>query len=114
MLVHIVEDDLDIARSLEMLLGARHIHATTTTEAFDTLLDPAPWEGVDVAIIDLLLPGIRGDEIAAYVRHLRPEIRIVMFTAVGEVAEWDRSVADVVLLKPASMDEIVEAIRGHW
>lgn len=108
--VVIVDDDLAVAR-LESAILARH-RVTLVTSWFRSLLGPDPWAGVDVAVVDLMLPGIPGEEIVAYLAETHPRIRRVVATA-KPLYELEAllPLADAVLLKPFSPDQLLRAVE---
>jgi two-component system response regulator RegX3 len=80
----------------------------------DSGLDAALEDGIDLVILDLMLPGLPGTEVC---RRLRAQsaIPIVMLTAKG--AELDRVLgleigADDYVTKPFSMAELVGRVRA--
>ena len=114
--VLLVEDERDIADLVRYHVekaGMRFIHATDG----GTALKLAHSEQPDVALLDLMLPGLDGLEVC---RQLRREaatrrLPIIMLTARGE--EVDRVVglelgADDYVVKPFSAREVVARIRA--
>ena len=114
--VLLVEDERDIADLVRYHVekaGMRFIHATDG----GTALKLAHSEQPDVALLDLMLPGLDGLEVC---RQLRREastrrLPIIMLTARGE--EVDRVVglelgADDYVVKPFSPRELLARIRA--
>jgi CheY-like chemotaxis protein len=63
-------------------------------------------------LTDIDMPGMTGIELAARIRALRPGIRVVMMTSDPESAEAARDRPNLVmrvLLKPVSIEELLEA-----
>ncbi len=80
----------------------------------DSGLAAALEDGVDVVILDLMLPGLPGTEVCRRLRAASP-IPIVMLTAKG--AELDRVLgleigADDYVTKPFSMAELIGRVRA--
>lgn len=70
---------------------------------------------VDIAVVDIGLPGIDGIETAAQIKRRWPEVRIVMLTAHNlreEVLASLASGADAYALKSASPDLLLLALRA--
>ncbi|MDH5539825.1 MAG: response regulator transcription factor [Rhizobacter sp.] len=68
----------------------------------------------EVMLIDILLPGMNGLETAAQVKRRRPQTRVVILTTLRTedyVREALRVGADGYLLKDASIDELLMAMR---
>jgi len=107
----IVEDEIDLARTLEYSLnkdGYDTICAATGKEALEQVLEePIP----DLVLLDLMLPDISGLEVCRQIRsHLTNQnVSILILTAKGE--EIDRVVgfelgADDYVVKPFSIREL--------
>ena len=68
---------------------------------------------VDVAIVDIELPGLKGHEWAMHLKEASPETRIVFVSGFAELAELDRFGADVHFLrKPFSPNMLLELVEG--
>lgn len=69
---------------------------------------------VDIAIIDVLMPGVSGISMTSEVLELRPRCRVLGLSVVDEpglIADMLRAGASGYALKTQATDEIVEAIR---
>ncbi|MGH9042663.1 MAG: response regulator [Acidimicrobiia bacterium] len=110
MKVALVEDDQALA-ALEAAVLEHDHDVTVIAGDFAELLTDAPWAGVDVAVVDLMLPGVAGEAIVRYLRDHHPHIRRVVATAkpFHELAELLPD-AHTVLLKPFSPDQLREAV----
>jgi two-component system alkaline phosphatase synthesis response regulator PhoP len=114
--VLIAEDDLDIA-NLIALYVERAGWQPHVTAAGDAALTYARNQPVDVAILDVMLPGMSGLEVCRALRAApaTAELPIIMVTARGD--EGDRIVgldigADDYIAKPFSPNELVARIRA--
>ncbi|MEA5075773.1 MAG: response regulator, partial [Coriobacteriia bacterium] len=79
----IVEDDATIARFVELELkhaGFDVLRAGDGTTAIELVLD----HDVDLVILDLMLPGIDGLDVARHIRKRGLEMPILMLTARAE------------------------------
>lgn len=85
------------------MLEPAGIHLTVTSSGFGRLCEREAWHDVDVAIIDVLLGDekIDGRDILRWLKTERPDIRRVVFSAVGNVYPELEEMADVVLTKNA-------------
>ncbi len=112
--VLVVEDDPAIRRGLvDALQFADYtvIACADGTEGMQTALGAA----LDLAILDVMLPGHDGFEILAEVRKARPALPVILVTARG--AEQDRihglkTGADDYVVKPFSMVSLVARLRA--
>lgn len=125
----LVVDDEDLVReTVSLALTAEGYCVTTASSGLQAieLLCPQKAEPlavpVDLAILDLMLPGINGLDICRLVRHRNLDLLILMVSARG--SEMDRVVglevgADDYLAKPFGMRELVARCRAllrrqHW
>lgn len=114
--VLIVEDDVDIREMLKFSLEKEGFH-TTEAEDAEQALRLLDQPGIDVALIDWMLPGMSGVE---FVRRLRlddhtKELPLIMLTARGEERDKLRGFdvgADDYMIKPFSPKELVARIRA--
>jgi DNA-binding response OmpR family regulator len=68
-------------------------------------------EHVDLVLLDVRLGTDDGREVARELRGERPEVAIAFFTGSAPVEEHVGSVADGVLPKPFSLDELSEIVQ---
>jgi DNA-binding response OmpR family regulator len=71
---------------------------------------------VDLVILDRMLPGREGVEILRGIRAAKPDLPVVMLTAIDEVGAkvqaLDAGATDYVT-KPFSVDELLARVRAH-
>jgi DNA-binding response OmpR family regulator len=114
MKILIIEDDLRVAELLQRGLKEN---------GFETALACDGREGIkiamqgafDLVITDIILPEIKGTEVCKYIRENKPEIPIIMLTALGttdEKVEGFDAGADDYLVKPFEMRELLVRIRA--
>src|SRR5678815_2416444 len=117
MLVLVIEDEVDLATTLEYNLRAEGLTVRVAHSGRQGLAsataDPLP----DVIVLDLMLPDLSGTEICRKLREgdRTRDIPVVMCTAKGEVI--DRVVgfevgADDYVVKPYSVRELILRIRA--
>jgi DNA-binding NarL/FixJ family response regulator len=66
----------------------------------------------DVVILDDELPGARGVQILEWIVGELPDTRVVMYTLDGDVCEIARNFGAGCVLKDASYDVLVRAVRN--
>lgn len=111
MIVRVVDDNEDIAQMIKLMLQREGIAVMTTVIDESCLLHRCPWVDVDAALVDLTMPGISGEEVLRYLHEHFPDIRRVVLTAaIASVQESVYDLADCVLGKPATADDILSAI----
>ena len=110
----IVEDDASIGRFVELELGHAGFDVKRVTDgaaALDAVADFAP----DLLILDLMLPGMDGLEIATSLRERGDTMPILMLTARSETQDVVRgfdSGADDYLRKPFEVPELLSRVRA--
>ena len=115
-LVLVIEDEVDLATTLEYNLKAEGFQVRVAHDGRQGLLsagtDPLP----DVIVLDLMLPGRSGLEILDSVRRARPNLPVIVLTARGgiedRVAGLDAGAVDY-LVKPFSLAELVARVRAQ-
>ncbi len=114
MRVLIVEDEPGIVRMLERGLTA-HGHKCVSADNGNDGLRLALDEDVDIALLDIMLPGLDGNEVLKRIRYRKPELPVLMLTARDElpskVAALD-SGADDYLTKPFAFEELLARMRA--
>ncbi|GAA5533525.1 response regulator transcription factor [Deinococcus aluminii] len=108
----IVDDDPAILEILGAYLRAeRH----TVLEAQDGLTGQARLNESDLAILDWMLPGVSGLDLARQQRRDHPDFPILLLTARGEEEDKLRGLevgADDYVTKPFSPREVVARVRA--
>ena len=66
---------------------------------------------VDLVLLDYLMPESNGDDVAATMKHIKPDVRILMFSGVPHIPETARLHVDAFLQKGQSPTVVLEKIR---
>ena len=110
----VVDDNETNRRLLAALLGAWGMRSTLATGADDALaaLDDGP---IDVAILDMLMPGMDGLDLATKIHELRPSLPLVLASSVTQhdVAadpRWSQGAFAAVVTKPLKASPLHAAI----
>lgn len=115
----LVDDEEDVRAMLRAAL-VRRGHEVDVAANSAAALDLAKTTAYDVAIIDYVLPGMRGLDLLRELRKRHPFLRSIIISGqidhdvldAKEVEKQlkERVVADRYLPKPASVDTLVEAV----
>ncbi|MFI8927031.1 response regulator [Streptomyces sp. NPDC053474] len=117
--VLLIEDDASVRDGMELVLR-RHgyeVSAAATGEAALALLDGPGGEAVDIAVLDLMLPGLDGFEVCRRVRARasHPTLPVIMLTARGDDTDVVRGLeagADDYVVKPVTAPVLEARIRA--
>lgn len=110
----LVDDDVDLAELLKTKLNSEG-HDVITTYTGDGAFELAKEVKPDIALLDIMLPGVTGYQICRRIRK-DPELYsmgVLMLTALGEEPEVLHGLeqgADDYLVKPFKLDRLVEKL----
>jgi two-component system response regulator MprA len=113
--VLVLDDDDQIRATLRraLLYGGYEVAlAATGEEALQAALEAAP----DLAVLDVVLPGIDGLEVCRRLREDRPDLPIIFLTARDSVQDRVKGLdigADDYVVKPFAMEELLARVRAH-
>jgi two-component system cell cycle sensor histidine kinase/response regulator CckA len=110
--VLVAEDDEVLRGLIRSMLeqgGYRVLAARSGEEALATAAAYAG--GIDALVTDVIMPGMRGPELAARLRATRPGVRIVLVTGYSDAPlETELRRGDVLLNKPFGMEALLSAL----
>jgi CheY-like chemotaxis protein len=114
--VLVVDDDRDNAVSLGRLLRANGYEAQWCFNAVDCLDIVSSWYP-DAVLLDLVMPGITGYEIAATLRHRLELQSLALIALSGYVSEAERLKPEAVgfdwyLVKPVTWQELNSVLKA--
>ncbi|HWZ20121.1 MAG TPA: response regulator transcription factor [Ktedonobacteraceae bacterium] len=110
----VVDDDpriTDLMRRILAYEGYSVTIARSGTEALDRSLEHPP----DLVVLDIMLPGLDGLEVAQRLRAAGDTVPILMLTARGTVADRVKGLetgADDYLVKPFAPEELVARVKA--
>lgn len=114
MKILIVEDDARVADFLLRGLRAEGYQPTAVDSA-EAALPLVRQGGFDVALFDVMLPGLSGTALCQQIRAERSALPVLMLTAMGTVQDRVaglRCGADDYLSKPFALDELLARIEA--
>ncbi|GGR17351.1 DNA-binding response regulator [Streptomyces netropsis] len=113
--VLLAEDQSMVREALAALLGLEgDIEVVTQVARGDEVLAAARGTAVDVALLDIEMPGMTGLEAAALLRRALPGLKIVILTTFGRPGYLRRAMeagADAFLVKDAPAAQLADAVR---
>lgn len=110
----VLEDQIEIRQFIKINIkreGYDVIEAGTGEEALEIMKE----ESIDIALLDVMLPGIDGFEVCKQMRRDNKYIGIIMLTAKGLDEDKDEgfmSGADDYMVKPFSPNELIHRINA--
>jgi FixJ family two-component response regulator len=112
-IVFVVDDDISVRESLELLIGAAGWHPELFASA-QAFLDHPTASVPNCLVLDISLPGLNGLDLQKRVMAERPEMPIIFITGHGDVPKSVQAMkagAVEFLTKPFQDDVLVGAIR---
>ena len=103
-----IDDDHAILAYERSLLERSGYNVLTTASAKQGLT-MAMMSQLDAVVLDYQMPEMSGHEVAAAIRHYRPETLIVMFSA-SEIPEETSKLADAVVLKTDAIGQLLPTV----
>jgi len=113
--VLIVEDEARIAAFVERGLKAEGFAVQVAPDG-ETGFALACNEDVDLVVLDLMLPGMSGEEVLQRLRQRRPDVPVIILTARDAVEDRVRNLnngADDYVTKPFSFVELLARIHAR-
>jgi two-component system sensor histidine kinase ChiS len=109
----VVDDEALVCEAIRQALAIDH-HEVVTASSGEEALAAFQKDKFDLVVIDYLMPGMRGDKLAAALKELAPQQPIIMLTAHGEMLRFagDFPLAvDLVMSKPFDLQELRKAVQ---
>jgi DNA-binding response OmpR family regulator len=113
--IFVVDDELDIAKLLVVILQMNHFDATPYSDPV-VAVNAAKVTPPDYLISDIVMPGMTGIELAVAVQHAVPRCKVLLFSGQVGASELITNASAAghsfeLLQKPIHPKELVEAIR---
>ena len=113
MRILLIEDDVDLSRSLSAMLERQNFSVTTCTDGEEGLFYIQE-DSHDLVLLDRMLPGIDGMEVLKKARAAGYTVPIIFLTAVGSVGDRVTGLdcgADDYIVKPFAFEELMARTR---
>ncbi len=111
--VLLVDDEEEILAGLKVTLALAGITNTLICSSGAAALDIARKQEIEAVLLDVLMPGLKGDEILEELLHAQPDLPVIMVTGVDDVdlaVTCMRKGAYDYIRKPADAERIVSAL----
>jgi FixJ family two-component response regulator len=112
--VFVVDDDVSVRESLELLILSEGLHPRLFASASEFLASPRP-SVPSCLVLDFSMPGLNGLELQKRVANDRAEMPIIFITGYGDIpmtVEAMKAGAVEFLTKPFTDEALLGAIRG--
>ncbi len=109
----VVDDEVSVCDSIRKVLALDQHEVKAMTSSQVALAAFRAGE-FDLIIIDYLMPGMKGDKLAAAIKAQAPRQPIIMMTAYGESLRHSGDfplAVDLAISKPFNLQELREAVR---
>lgn len=110
----LVDDEVEFLESTTKALSRRGFEVFRSPNA-DVALKLMEREQFDVAVLDVKMPGMQGDDLFREIKRLRPAMAVIILTGHGTVEQAFQTSREGVfdyLTKPCDMDKLAETARG--
>jgi DNA-binding NtrC family response regulator len=108
-----VDDEERFLATLKKRLEMRGLEVTAATNGADAL-EAAAATSFDIALLDLKMPGMDGEEVLARLKERDPHVEVVILTGHGSLESAVRTTklgSHAYLPKPCETDELLEVLE---
>jgi DNA-binding NtrC family response regulator len=112
----IVDDEVHFLESISKSLEARDFKVIAVDRG-EKALEAARKNPIDVALVDLKMPGINGEETLKALKAEHKWMEVVILTGHGTIdsaVECTKSGAFSFLQKPCNLDDLLEALKDAY
>ena len=111
----IVDDEKDITRQLSISLKMAGYNALTAQSGEEALDIVAKYE-VDLVLLDIIMPGLDGNQTLIKLKELKPDLTVIMLSAQKDTETAARSIklgAKDYIAKDTELERILSTIADH-
>ena len=112
----IVDDEVQFLKSISKSLEVRHF-SVIAVDRGEKAIEAAKKNPIDVALVDLKMPGINGEETLKALKAENKWMEVVILTGHGTIdsaVECTKSGAFSYLQKPCSLDELLDSLKNAY
>lgn len=106
--VLLVEDEMDIHQMVKEYIEKQHEQCVDAFSGTEALLQ-LQLHDVDLVLLDLMLPGMRGEDLIVKIKQQYPQLPIIVISAKNDISnkvELFHKGADDYLCKPFALEEL--------
>jgi len=112
----IVDDEVQFLKSISKSLKARDFNVIAVDRG-EKAIEAAKKNPIDVALVDLKMPGMNGEETLKALKAEHKWMEVVILTGHGTIdsaVECTKSGAFSYLQKPCSLDELLDSLKNAY
>ena len=112
----VVDDEIRFLRALSQRLSLRDFDVSTATSGQEAIR-LARTEEFDLALVDLKMPGMTGEEVLETLKREHPFIEVVILTGHGTIesaVQCTQAGSYSYLQKPCETDELLEVLKDAF
>jgi two-component system cell cycle sensor histidine kinase/response regulator CckA len=110
----VVDDDEDIRWLFNHILSTAGYDVEAIDDSYKAL-ERIREKEFDIAILDYILPEMRGSQLAVEIRKIRPHMKVVFITGFAEFADEINNESDkqtqYALIKPVTQETLLHTIK---
>jgi two-component system NtrC family response regulator len=112
----IVDDELRFLETLSKRLSIRDFDVTPVTNGTEAL-ETARKQRFDLALVDLKMPGMTGEQLLEALKSEHPDIEVVILTghgSIGSAVQCTQAGSYSYLQKPCETEELLSVLRDAY
>jgi DNA-binding NtrC family response regulator len=112
----VVDDEVRFLRTLSARLSLREFDVTPVTTG-EEALEAAAEQAFDLALVDLKMPGMTGEEVLDALKRDHPYMEVIILTGHGSIdsaVQCTRAGSHSYLQKPCETEELLEVLKDAY
>jgi len=109
----LVAEDTEAVRNVFVSLlerqGYRVLQACDASQALE--IEKSHQGKLDLLLTDVMMPGLKGPELARLLRARRPELRVILCSGFGSAVQEPQDAGDTFLEKPIDAQHLLQSVR---
>jgi len=109
----IVDDEPNVSRVTRHCLERAGYEVEIAPDGVEAM-ERLQWREFDAVVTDVMMPRVKGTELATWMRERRPETALLLVSGYMDskkIQEWVDQDPDVFLAKPFEPEELLERVR---